>query len=82
MYIFHHLCCTFLSEAKFLTDLRIYKRDNILVDNSMATVELMIDDNSVEFLDDQIVPDQDDCFLPPGEATITQQWNVSMKTMS
>ncbi|KAK3100544.1 hypothetical protein FSP39_021595 [Pinctada imbricata] len=42
----------------------------------MANTEFMINDNSVEFFDDQIVPDQDDCFLPPNEVALSQQWNV------
>lgn len=35
---------------------------------SMALME-----EDIEFLEDQIVPDQDDLFLPPAEVT----WNVS-----
>lgn len=30
-------------------------------------------EEDIEFLEDQIVPDQDDLFLPPAEVT----WNVS-----
>lgn len=32
-----------------------------------------MEEDHIEFLEDQIVPDQDDLFLPPTEVT----WNVS-----
>lgn len=41
----------------------------------MANSELFIEET--EIFEDQIVPDQDDCFLPPS-ADIPTPWNVSI----
>lgn len=42
----------------------------------MATVDIDLTGEQ-EFFDDQIVPDQDDCFLPPSDIVPPPHFNVS-----
>lgn len=39
-------------------------------------------EEDIEFLEDQIVPDQDDLFLPPAEVTWNVSYNFIMKYLS
>ena len=50
---------------------------NNLGDYPMAAVDLDLTGDQ-EIFDDQIVPDQDDCFLPPSDIVHPPHFNVSL----
>jgi len=50
---------------------------NLCASTPMASTEFLLEEDP-EIFEDQIVPDQDDCFLPPSEVVLpSNTWSVS-----